>query len=136
MFVTKMGVMKKILCLLLLLLFVSCHKKMETEIMMSNIIERYGNPVETDKSARGVLWYKFKIDPSKANTESVKGTIDKSLNMLPTEMRGSKYEMVSYTWETPQYIVRLENDFEGEINLEDLKKSTAKIIIKIWVTNK
>lgn len=104
--------------------------------MIDNMIESYGAPVETDTLNTGILWYKFVLDAKKTNTESVKGTIDKSLNMLPTDMRGNKYELVSYTWETPAYLVRLEDDTEGDINWDDIPKSDIKIIIKLWVTNK
>lgn len=47
--------------------------------------------------------------------------------MLPTDMRGNKYELVSYTWETPAYLVRLEDDTEGDINWDDIPKSDIKI---------
>lgn len=128
--------MKNIYCLLLLLLLIACSTKKDTEIMIDNMIESYGAPVETDTLNTGILWYKFVLDAKKANTESVKGTIDKSLNMLPTDMRGNKYELVSYTWETPAYLVRLEDDTEGDINWDDIPKSDIKIIIKLWVINK
>lgn len=128
--------MKKIYCLLVMSLLIACSTKKDTDIMINNMIERYGNPVETDTLSTGILWYKFVLDAKKANTESAKGTIDKSLNMLPTEMRGDKYEYVSYTWETPTYIVHMENDREGEINWDNVSESDIKIIIKLWVTNK
>lgn len=104
--------------------------------MIDNMIKSYGAPVETDTLNTGILWYKFILDGKKANTESVKGTIDKSLNMLPTDMEGNKYELVSYTWETPTYLVRLEDDTDGEINWDNVSESDIKIIIKLWVTNK
>lgn len=104
--------------------------------MIDNMIDTYGAPVETDTLNTGILWYKFVLDGKKTNTESVKGTIDKSLNMLPTDMGGNKYELVSYTWETPTYLVRLEDDTDGEINWDDIPNSDIKIIIKLWVTNK
>lgn len=128
--------MKNIYCLFLLILLLACVQKKETEVMLTNIIERYGAPVDTDTLSTGILWYKFELDPSKANTESVKGTIDKSLNMLPTEMRGDKYELVSYSWESPTFLVHMENDFKGEIDWENMDNSNVKIIIKLWVTNK
>lgn len=128
--------MKNIYCLLLLLLLIACSTKKDTEIMIDNMIESYGTPVETDTLNTGILWYKFVLDGKKANTESVKGTIDKSLNMLPTDMRGNKYELVSYTWETPTYLVHLEDDIDGEINWDNVSESDIKIIIKLWVTNK
>lgn len=128
--------MKNVYCLFLLVLFLACTQKKETEVMISNIIERYGTPVDIDTLNTGVLWYKFVLDPKKENTESIKGTIDKSLNMLPTEMRGNKYELVSYSWETPTFLVHMEDDTEGEIDWDNMDNSDMKIIIKLWVTNK
>ena len=128
--------MKKFYSLLLLILLLACTQKKDTEVMLANIIECYGAPVETDTLNTGVLWYKFVLDTKKANTESVKGTIDKSLNMLPTEMRGNKYELVSYSWESPTFLVHMEDDIEGKIDWDNMDNSNVKIIIKLWVTNK
>lgn len=128
--------MKNIYCLLLLILLLACTEKKDTEVMLSNIIESYGRPVATDTLSTGILWYKFVLDGNKANTESVKGTIDKSLNMLPTEMKGDKYELVSYSWETPTFLVHMEDDIEGQIDWDNMDNSNVKIIIKLWVTNK
>lgn len=47
--------MKNIYCLLLLLLLIACSTKKDTEIMIDNMIESYGAPVETDTLNTGIL---------------------------------------------------------------------------------
>lgn len=140
--------MKTYYILLFLMLLFSCNPKntevkstdqnIETEKMLSNLIELCGQPKDKGKSPNGTAYYVFVLEKKKTTTDNFKWTIDKSLNILPTnkENNGDYLGKFIYTWETPLFKVVMKEDIIGNINWDAVEKSDLKDQVTLWVTNK
>lgn len=140
--------MKTQYILLFLILLLSCNQKKseikelnnksKTEIMVSNLIELCGQPDRQGTSPNGTNWYVFVLEKKKTTPDNFKWTIDKALNILPTdkENNGDYLGKFIYTWETPLYKVVMKEDIIGDINWDAIEKSNLKDQITLWVTNK